>query len=45
MPEVDEVVCLSAPHGFMAVGSHYLDFAQTPDAQVSALLAAARSAG
>jgi putative phosphoribosyl transferase len=43
MPEVDEVVCLSAPHGFMAVGSHYLDFAQTPDAQVSALLAAARS--
>ena len=44
MPEVDEVIWLSAPHGFMAVGSHYLDFAQTPDAQVSALLAAARSA-
>jgi len=45
MPEVDEAICLSAPSGFMAVGSHYLDFAQTPDAQVSALLAAARSAG
>ncbi|GAA1820115.1 phosphoribosyltransferase [Agromyces neolithicus] len=45
MPEVDEVVCLSAPRGFMAVGSHYLDFTQTPDAQVAALLAAARSSG
>ncbi|WP_232498850.1 phosphoribosyltransferase [Agromyces humatus] len=45
MPEVDEVICLSAPPGFMAVGMHYLDFAQTPDAQVAALLAAARSAG
>lgn len=43
MREVDEVVCLSTPSGFMAVGMHYLDFAQTPDADVAALLAAARS--
>ena len=33
MPEVDEVVCLSAPPGFMAVGMHYLDFRQTADAR------------
>ncbi|MFD4420789.1 phosphoribosyltransferase [Agromyces sp. NPDC058484] len=43
MPEVDEVVCLSAPGGFMAVGMHYLDFAQTTDAEVQRILEAARS--
>jgi putative phosphoribosyl transferase len=45
MPEVDEVVCLSAPSGFMAVGMHYLDFTQTTDAEVQALLEAARANG
>jgi len=43
MPEVDEVVCLSAPPGFMAVGMHYLDFTQTSDAEVQSILDAARS--
>ena len=38
MPEVDEVVCLWAPPGFMAVGMHYLDFRQTTDAAVQAIL-------
>ena len=45
MPEVDEVVCLSAPRGFMAVGMHYLDFSQTTDAEVQAILEGARSGG
>ncbi|PWC02977.1 phosphoribosyltransferase [Agromyces badenianii] len=44
-PEVDEIICLSAPRGFMAVGMHYLDFRQTTDDEVAELLAAARSAG
>ncbi|MEV1130373.1 phosphoribosyltransferase [Agromyces sp. NPDC049794] len=43
MPEVDEVVCLSTPRGFMAVGMHYIDFSQTTDAEVQAILAEARS--
>lgn len=43
MPEVDEVVCLSTPRGFMAVGMHYLDFGQTTDAEVLALLEASRA--
>lgn len=43
--EADEVICLSAPPTFMAVGMHYLDFRQTSDEEVSALLAAARSGG
>ena len=43
MPEVDEVVCLSAPSGFMAVGMHYLDFGQTTDAEVQAILEASRA--
>lgn len=42
-PAVDEIVCLSVPPGFMAVGMHYLDFAQTTDAQVAELLSAARA--
>lgn len=45
MPEVDEVVCLSTPRGFMAVGMHYLDFSQTTDAEVQAILAEAHSSG
>ena len=43
MPEVDEVVCLSTPPGFMAVGMHYLDFRQTSDAEVQQILEASRS--
>lgn len=42
MPEIDEVVCLSAPRDFMAVGLHYTDFRQTTDAEVQELLAATR---
>jgi putative phosphoribosyl transferase len=43
MPEVDEVVCLSVPSGFMAVGMHYVDFSQTTDAEVQAILEMARA--
>lgn len=43
MPEVDEVVCLSTPPGFMAVGMHYLDFRQTTDAEVQEILEAAHA--
>jgi len=42
MPEVDEVVCLSEPHDFMAVGMHYVDFRQTSDAEVQELLEGSR---
>ena len=42
MPEVDEVVCLSTPHDFMAVGMHYVDFRQTSDAEVQELLEGSR---
>lgn len=34
----DDVVCLHAPSSFGAVGAHYLDFRQTTDDQVRALL-------
>lgn len=44
MPEVDEVVYLSAPTGFMAVGMHYLDFTQTSDAEVQDILRARAAA-
>jgi putative phosphoribosyl transferase len=40
MPEVDEVVYLSAPSGFMRFGLHYLDFTQTSDAEVQDILEA-----
>jgi putative phosphoribosyl transferase len=43
--EADEVVVLSAPSGFMAVGMHYRDFAQTSDDEVVAILRAARARG
>lgn len=39
--EADEVVCLSMPQRFMAVGYHYRDFAPTTDEEVIALLDAA----
>jgi len=37
----DEVVCLSMPEPFHAVGAHYRDFAQTGDEEVVRLLAGA----
>ena len=43
-PQVDELVCLSAPPLFRSVGQWYDSFDQTSDAQVQALLAAAREA-
>jgi putative phosphoribosyl transferase len=43
-PLADEVVCLSRPEPFRAVGLHYVDFAQTTDAEVVALLKAAEAA-
>ncbi len=36
--QVDEVVCLSTPVLFSAVGEWYRDFSQTPDEEVVALL-------
>jgi putative phosphoribosyl transferase len=41
-PEVDDVVCLSTPALFHAVGQFYEDFTQTTDEQVIELLEAAR---
>ncbi|GAA4487527.1 phosphoribosyltransferase [Microbacterium panaciterrae] len=41
-PDADEVICLEAPDGFMSVGMHYVDFRQTSDAEVVALLAEVR---
>jgi putative phosphoribosyl transferase len=35
---VDEVVCAEVPEPFLAIGQWYLDFAQTPDAEVVNLL-------
>ncbi|MHC5008955.1 MAG: hypothetical protein ACYTGF_16535 [Planctomycetota bacterium] len=36
--EVDEMICLHTPTGFMAVGAFYGDFSQTSDHEVVALL-------
>ncbi|MFD4240372.1 phosphoribosyltransferase family protein [Streptomyces sp. NPDC058525] len=41
----DEVVCLSTPSGFSAVGQWYQDFSQTPDEEVVLLLARAAGTG
>jgi putative phosphoribosyl transferase len=41
--EADEVVCLSTPQDFRAVGQHYIDFTQTTDEEVIALLAKQRA--
>jgi len=38
LPEADEVVCISTPRGFMAVGYHYRDFSPTSDEEVIVLL-------
>ncbi|WP_326697541.1 phosphoribosyltransferase family protein [Streptomyces sp. NBC_01754] len=43
--DVDELVCLSAPALFSAVGEWYQDFSQTSDAEVVALLARAGGGG
>lgn len=37
--EVDEVVCVSTPENFHAVGQWYIEFGQTSDAEVRACLA------
>ncbi|MEJ1088759.1 phosphoribosyltransferase family protein [Microbacterium sp. Mu-80] len=42
LPDADEVVCLSAPDEFMAVGMHYVDFRQTSDDEVIALMSQER---
>ena len=39
-PLADEVICLSQPDPFIAVGAHYADFPQVSDETVSALLRA-----
>ena len=39
--EVDDLVCLSQPEFFDAVGAHYRDFHQIEDGEVIALLDAA----
>src|SRR5260370_6710234 len=36
--DVDEIVCLSSPSPFIAVGAHYGEFAQVADADVVSLL-------
>ncbi|MDX3093387.1 phosphoribosyltransferase [Streptomyces sp. ME01-24h] len=41
----DDVVCLSAPSAFFAVGEWYRDFAQTSDDEVSGLLEQAAARG
>jgi len=38
----NEVICLSSPEPFYAVGAHYQDFSQTEDGEVIELLAEAR---
>jgi putative phosphoribosyl transferase len=38
LPGADEVVCVSAPPEFMAVGYHYRDFSPTSDEEVIVLL-------
>lgn len=37
-PEVDEIICLSTPLDFMAVGAFYADFAQVSDEIVASFL-------
>ena len=40
-PDVDDIVCLSTPHPFFAIGDHYSDFHQLKDVEVTRLLAMA----
>lgn len=42
-PLCDEIVCLSSPEPFYAVGAHYRDFSQTEDEEVVRLLADAQA--
>ena len=42
--EVDEIICLKTPEPFHAIGLHYRDFHQVPDAEVVRLLAEAAAA-
>lgn len=42
--EADQVVCLSTPAPFFAVGAHYADFRQTTDGEVEQILAEASRA-
>ncbi|MGZ4543083.1 MAG: phosphoribosyltransferase family protein, partial [Mycobacteriaceae bacterium] len=42
LPVADEVVCVSTPERFMAVGYHYRDFSPTSDEEVVVLLDAAQ---
>lgn len=42
-PECDDIICLSTPPYFRAVGFHYADFSQTSDHDVVALLQEAQS--
>ncbi|MCY1462401.1 putative phosphoribosyl transferase [compost metagenome] len=41
-PLVDELVCLSTPEPFIAVGRHYDDFRQLEDQEIIDLLAGRR---
>lgn len=43
-PEVDDVVAVSVPEVFYAVGAHYEDFSQTTDGEVRELLQSAAAA-
>lgn len=43
--ECDEILCLSQPHPFYAVGAHYAEFGQTGDAEVIRLLRDAHRSG
>jgi len=43
--EVDETICLMTPEPFYAIGQWYLDFSQTSDEEVVALLRAAAGFG
>jgi putative phosphoribosyl transferase len=36
--QVDEIICLSTPSPFLAVGAHYAEFGQLADADVISLL-------
>lgn len=42
--EVDEIICLSAPQGFLAIGQFYSDFKQLTDVEVIDLLGSAAPA-
>ncbi len=41
--EVDQIICVTTPQPFFAIGMFYHDFAQTTDEEVRTLLAQARN--